>query len=146
MLSKSLLSIFILFVTLIKTYAQVDSASFKLIYEKEVIYFSGNKYIKNSTSYPLKKLETEFKPNTEGFELFQMSLSDRKKSRIYSIISLGSFISGIIVGRNNPDLGLTFILGSIVPTGISLNLSIKADKKMRKSIWLRNRDILLQRN
>jgi hypothetical protein len=88
----------------------------------------------------------EFKPNTEGFKQYRLYLSDQHKSRLYAGVGLTSFVLGIIISRNEPDLGFGLILGSIIPNCISINFAVRADKKMRKAVWLRNRDVLLQHN
>jgi len=144
MFLKTIISIFVLLQALTEAYGQIDSISLKDIYRKEVIYLGGNKYIKNYTAYPIKNLKNEFEPNTEGFEQYRLFLSDQHKSRLYAGFGLTFIVLGIIVGRNEPDLGYGLILGSIVPTGISFSLKLKADKKMKKAVWLRNRDVLLK--
>lgn len=144
MFLKTIVSIFVLLQGLTEAYGQIDSITLKKIYEKEIIYFSGSKYIKNNTAYPIKNLVAEFNPNTEGFEQYKLFASDQHKSRLYAGVGLTSYVLGIIVSRNEPDLGSGLILGSIIPIGISFNLTLKADKKMKKAVWLRNRDVLLQ--
>ncbi len=144
MFLKTIVSIFVLLQALTEAYGQIDSITLKKIYEKEIIYFSGSKYIKNNTAYPIKNLVAEFEPNTEGFEQYKLFASDQHKSRLYSGVGLASIVLGIIISRNEPDLGSGLILGSIIPIGISFNFTLKADKKMRKAVWLRNRNVLLQ--
>ncbi len=145
MFSKTTISIFVLLQLLTAAYSQNDSTSLKILYEKEVIYFSGARYIKNNISYPLKNLGTEFKTNTEGYELYKLYRSDLRKARIYAIVGLGSLISGFVISNTNNNIGATVALASFIPVGISMSFSVKADKKMRKAVWLRNRDVLLQK-
>jgi len=146
MFLKTIISIFVLLQALTEAFGQIDSITLKKIYEKEIIYFSGSKYIKNNNAYPIKNLVAEFKPNTEGFEQYKLFASDQEKSRLYAGFGLTFIVLGIIISRNEPDLGSGLVIGSFVPISISVNFSIKADKKMRKAVWLRNRDVLLQHN
>lgn len=126
--------------------AQLDTAALKLKYEKEVIYFSGGKYVKDGVKYPYKQLKNEFSNSPEGLKVFKMYESDAEKSRFASNAFLGLVITGIIVDftTQQDKLASGLVLAGIIPLGFSIHFSTRADKKMKKAVWLRNRDVLLR--
>ena len=126
--------------------AQLDTAALKLKYEKEVIYFSGGKYVKDGVKYPYRQLKNEFSNSTEGLKTFKMYESDAEKSRYAARAFLGLLITGIIVDftTEQSNLAAGLALAAFIPYGFSIHFSIRADKKMKKAVWLRNRDVLLR--
>jgi hypothetical protein len=125
--------------------AQYDSATLKSIYEKEVIYFSGGKYVKNDVKYKVKNLASEFKPNTPAFDMYLAHKADYHNGRFYAAAGLGLYIAGIIISDKNKIGGYGLLVSGPVATSFSLHFRLRADKKMRKAVWLRNQDVLLQR-
>ncbi len=143
MFLKFTISILLILFSLSGGQCQPDSISLKRIYEKEVIYFSGNKYVKNNITYPIRNLINEFQKDTEGFYQFQMYKSDLRKSRIYAFTGLCAYVTGLVISNRNNKAALGLVAGSIIPGSITIHIGIRADKKMKKAVWLRNRDVLI---
>jgi hypothetical protein len=146
MFLRSIITFLILILTLVNSYAQTDSASLRNIYDKEVIYFSGSNYVKNNTKFKVRNLEKEFTPNSEAFELYKSYRSDLRKSSYFGLVGVAISAIGIIVGDKNPAIGIGLVFVGGLGVGVSFGTGLRADRKMRKSVWLRNRDVLLQRN
>ena len=124
--------------------AQQDTVAFKEKYEKEVIYFSGARYVKNNIEYHPKYLRNEFNSSVEGMNMYKLYRSDNRKGWKCATLGLISYISGIVVGVNgNERLGETLLLGSLIPSGLAIHFGLRGDKRMKKAVWFRNRDILL---
>lgn len=141
---KLIISVAFLFFSF-ESYAQLDTAALKLKYEKEVIYFSGARYVKGGTEYQLKNLKNEFSFSVDGMNMYKMYQSDFQKQRLYSSLFLVTYISGIVIGLNTGgNVGTAIIIGSLIPMGVSFHFGFSADKKMKKAVWLRNRDVLLR--
>ena len=130
----------------VPSFSQVDSLSLKRIYEKEVIYFSGNKYIKNNTLYPIKNLKTEFKKNSEGYLVYEMAQKDDKKFTILYTIGFAGYIAGFAMLEDKPNTGAGVMIAGSVPLVISFHFAGRSDKRKKKAVWLRNRDILIERS
>lgn len=145
MISKRTVTLLIILLAVVKVNAQLDSANFRSAYEKEVIYFSGGKYVKNSIKYPIKNLKNEFQPNSEAFHLYQMYRADSRKAGYYLLSATLLYTAGLISYKSNNALGAGLIIASVIPIGFTWSFGVKADKKMRRSVWLRNRDVLLQK-
>ena len=125
--------------------AQLDSATLKLKYEKEVIYFSGGRYVKGDVQYNFKNLKNEFGFSVDGMNMYKMYQSDYQKQRLYGALFLVTYISGIVIGVNTGgNVATAIIIGSLIPMGVSFHFAFRADKRMKKAIWLRNRDVLLR--
>jgi hypothetical protein len=146
MFLRSIITFLLLILGVAKSQGQTDSASLRYIYDKEVIYVSGSRYVKNNTKFKLRNLEKEFTPNSEAFELYKSYKSDSRKSSYYSLIGISISAVGIIIGDKNPAVGIGLVFVGGFSIGVSLGTGVKADKKMRKAIWLRNKDVLLLRN
>lgn len=126
--------------------SQVDSTEFKSIYDKETIYFSGNKYVKGELKYPIKFLEEEFNFSPEGKNLYHLSVVDSRNQKILASIGLGMFVSGLVLANNREKgIGAGLFIGSIVPNIISLKFAIRSVNRQQKAVWVRNRDMLLRK-
>lgn len=145
MFSKHTITFLIILLAVVKVNAQLDSATLRSVYEKEVIYFSGGKYIKNNVKYKFRNLHTEFKPNTEAFHQFQLYKADSKKSGYFLLTTAALYVGGIVVGQNNENVATGLLIASTIPLAFSVSFGIKADKKMKKAVWIRNRDFLFQK-
>jgi|JI10StandDraft_1071094.scaffolds.fasta_scaffold742162_2 hypothetical protein len=145
MFSKHIIILLIILFAIVNVNAQLDSATLRSDYEKEVIYFSGSKYIKNKTKYKIWNLHTEFKPNTEAFHQFQLYKADSKKSGHLILTTVALYVGGLVVGQNNEDVATGLLIASTIPLVLSINFGIKADKKLKKAVWIRNRDVLLHK-
>ena len=60
--------------------AQLDSSALWKKYEREVIYFSGVRYVKGDVRYRIKDLKNEFEFSPLGKEVYRMSRSDKRVS------------------------------------------------------------------
>ncbi len=123
---------------------QDDSTSLKSRYEMETIYLIQNGYIKNDIKYRLKNISEEFQNGTESFQQFQIFKSDNRNYRNFLYPGILLYISGLIVLNQNYDAGLGLLTGSVVFSTITLHFAIRADKNLKKAVWLRNRDILFK--
>lgn len=140
---KLIISIFLLtFCVINLSYSQTDSLALKKVYEKDVIYLSGKKYIKNNNLYPLYNLKSEFKENSEGLLVYQMYENDFGVSRVFSTIGTIGFIASYFVGQRNPNAGYATLIASGLAITISQPYSARAKKRINKAVWLRNRDVL----
>lgn len=141
---KFITSIFLsMFCIINSSFSQTDSLALKKLYEKEVIYFSGNNYVKNNTVYPFKNLESEFKKNSEGFIMFKMAQADDRKFVGLYLISLAGYIGALTMLDSNPNGALGLGIASTIPFVFSIHFSSRAEKRQKKAVWLRNRDILI---
>ncbi len=128
----------------IQVRAQVDSATLRNRYEKEVIYFGGSGYLKNDIRYPRKNLKNEFKLSPTGKEMFDLSRSDMKKTIICFSFFVASYSAGLVALKNDQKGTATgLFLASAIPYGISYHFILRGGKRFKKAIWLRNRDVLL---
>lgn len=76
--------------------------------------------------------------------MYKMYQSDNRKGWKCATLGLVSCISAIVVGINgNERLGKALLLGSLIPSGLAIHFGLRGDKRMKKAVWLRNRDILL---
>lgn len=142
-MDKFKISIVFLMLT-IQASAQQNTTPFKEKYEKEAIYFSGARYVKNNIAYHPKYLKNEFKSSAEGMNMYKMYQSDNRKGWKCATLGLVSCISAIVVGINgNERLGKVLLLGSLIPSGLAIHFGLRGDKRMKKAVWLRNRDMLL---
>lgn len=123
---------------------QTDSSTLKSIYDKEVIYFSGNKYVKNEIKYPLKELVNEFDKETEAYFLYQSYKKDHRKAIFCYITGTLLTISSLVVSSDNKEVGTGLLWGGIISYSITFGYGIRADKKLKKAVWMRNRDIMLR--
>ena len=125
--------------------AQIDSLQLWKKYDKEVIYFSGSKYIKNNQVYGTKTLKTEFDYSPLGKGLFKMYQKDRKFFFVFYGLGFVSYTYALInLFDRKFDNATTFLAGSLVCWGGSFTFSISADKKLKKAVWYRNRDMLFR--
>lgn len=131
----------LILLTIIGT-CQSDSLSIKAIYDKEAIYFSGNKYVKSNILYPRKELINEFQENTEAYFLYRSYKKDHRKGKVYYVVTmlLTLFAAPII----DEDVGKGALTVGIVSGVVTIRLFARADNKLKKAVWLRNRDVLLQ--
>jgi len=118
--------------------AQVEQ---KMQYDETTIYLYGSKWVKNYKSYPIKLLNNEFDQSPAGLVLFEQYKKDMRTAKIMLGISYGLLITGILVADSQTE-GAIFFGGAIAGSVVSLSFSIPAQKKLQKSIWVRNRDVL----
>jgi hypothetical protein len=124
--------------------AQTDSSMLKLKYEKEAIYFSGTRFVKGNVLYKIKHLKNEFDFSTEGMKTYALYQSDYRKGWKFATLGLVSYVSGLLIGINtNKNVGGALVLGSLIPSGLAIHFGLRANKRMKKAVWLRNRDLLL---
>jgi hypothetical protein len=124
--------------------AQFDSSDFKNRYQRDVIYLSVPGYIKNDTRFSKLYLKTEFGFSSEGTRIFKLHLEDATKS--FVCVSLGVMISGASIVTGNfahHKVAEVLSYASLVPIAVSIPLAIRSNKRMKRAIWLRNRDVLL---
>ncbi len=146
MFSKYPIILLVILLAVIDVNAQLDSAALRAAYEKEVIYFSGGKYIKNNTKYKFRNLKTEFQPNTEAFHQFKMYEAHSKRAGYLLLTTVVLYIGGIVVSQYDENVATGMLVASTIPLVFSISVGIKADKKLKKAVWLRNRDVLLQKH
>ena len=123
---------------------QSHSLSLKSIYDKEVIYFSGNKYVKNEIKYPIKNLVNEFNKDSEAYFLLQSYKADYRKTKFYYITGALLTISSLAVSSDNKNVGIGLLWGGIISYSITFGFATRADRKLKKAVWMRNRDVLIQ--
>lgn len=137
---------FSLLFTFISSYAnaQFDSSDFKNRYQKDVIYLSIPGYIKNDKRFSKLHLKTEFDFSSEGAKIFKLHQEDATKS--FLCISLAFMFFGATSLADNlgyTKLAEVFAYASLVPIAISIPFVIRSNKRMKRAVWLRNRDVLL---
>ncbi|MCB0489119.1 MAG: hypothetical protein KDC99_11620 [Cyclobacteriaceae bacterium] len=121
--------------------SQVD---LKAKYEKEVIYLSGRYYFKKNQRYPIRNLSSEFQNSQDGLVELNLAKSDSRKAKGFLLIGALAYFSGAIVLSNNEDVGIGLVVVSIPINLLSIHFSLKANKKLNRAVWLRNRDILIE--
>ena len=115
-------------------------------YEKETIYLSGNKYIKNGEKYPLGLLYGKLEKEMEVSPAAQLEWGKYKKSRNGFLATYGvgaaALVAGILIHEENEDVSNVLVGSGAAAVLVSLPLSLNMQKRAQKAIWLRNRDVL----
>ncbi len=119
-------------------FGQCDS-----LYIRNTIYIQGNKFVKNDSFYyfgsSYKKLAKEFESNPNAYFYFHNSWSNKKWSRISSLLAVGAL--ALSTSKNETVKKVSGI--SLIPLlYLSFHLSNEAKINLNKSVWLRNKDVL----
>ncbi len=124
----------------------VDAQSTKSKYQTETIYLLSYNYVKNEQKYPIgffgNKLKKEMEVSTNAMAEFSKFEKNRNYSFVYSLIGLGSVITGSLIDEEKEVLRGSFFLGGLVSIGVSIPFGFKARKHFSKSLWIRNSDVL----
>lgn len=127
-------------------YSYRKSDSLKSVYDENVIFlYGGNKYYKNKRYYKLSNLDAEFGNSLDGFNEY---LQYRQRSSLGSklmLVTLVSYVGAITQLEKNNELAAG--LGIL---GFSANIAAipffeKGARNLQKSVWLRNRDEIINR-
>ena len=140
---KSIFQLFLLLLVM-DANAQLDSVSFRRIYEKDVIYFYGSGYVKNNVKYPYKSIKHEFNSSKGGQLMYLSARADRKNQLILAGIGLTAFASAFVAANNNQkQLANGLFFKPTTPNVTSIKFGLHSLNKTQKAIWLRNCDVLL---
>lgn len=126
------------------SHGQIDSTDFKQRYQKDVIYLSVPGYIKNDKRFSKLHLKTEFDFSSEGSKIFKLHQEDATKSFLcisFTFIFFGA--TSLADNLGYTKLAEVFSYASLVPIAISIPFAIRSNKRMKRAVWLRNRDVLL---
>ena len=116
------------------------------IYKMESIYLEGSKYIKNDVKYPIgifaSNLAQEMEVSPHAAAEWKKYKTFRNWGLVTSLVGLGLSIGALRVEDNN-ELRAGLAISGLGLALVSIPLSIKASNQIQKSIWTRNRDILI---
>jgi hypothetical protein len=118
--------------------AQMDSTSFSQLYEKETVYFNGNKVVFNG--FKIKPHAALFDFSPEGLLEYKRSVTNTRRFWATYGASVGLLV-GSMLTRNNRTATI-LLMGTAVTLSFSLHFSFRSINQLHKSIWLRNRDVL----
>lgn len=125
--------------------AQNDLAK---IYDEQTIYIQGNKWVKNGQAhragYFPKDLKAEMTISPDATLEFKRFEKNRTASLILSGVSLAATLLAVPVSDNNRDLGTGLYTVGLAGIIATIPISIKTVKNLHKSVWLRNRAVLLK--
>ena len=126
-----------------------DTASLKTVYEKEAIYMANNtrKYIKDGKTlkvgYKYKKLAAEYKISSDALKALHMYRITQRNGTIILFSSALPFIVSMLPGVGGP-LDVILIGTGAAAYYVGLVKMVNSQTHLHKSVWLYNRDILLQ--
>ncbi len=115
-------------------------------YENETIYLGKGRYMKGSQVLSTRHhaLQKEFAFSDEGLKEYMLARHDYRKARPYSFLALGLVVTSFILAKNHETTASWIALGGAAITlPISNHYLWKSQNRLRKAIWLRNRDVLL---
>ncbi|MBA3899070.1 MAG: hypothetical protein H0X62_02500 [Bacteroidetes bacterium] len=131
---------------------QTSLEQIKSNYEAEAIYHtSARSYIKDGKKHRIgcfgKKMLPEFEISSEGKITYQKYISQRKTGLVLGIGAFAGLIGYSLLfdydNLDNPDnnLAMASYGAGLAFAGAGIYNSIKLERNLEKSIWLRNRDI-----
>jgi hypothetical protein len=126
-----------------------DTASLKNVYEKEAIYMANNtrKYIKDGKTlkvgYKYKKLAAEYKISSDALKALHIYRITQRNGTIILFSSALPFIVSMLPGVGGP-LDVILIGTGAAAYYVSLVKMVNSQTHLHKSVWLYNRDVLLQ--
>ncbi len=120
-----------------------DSVAIRKYYEENtLLWLGGNKYFKNSQSYPLKNLKNEIVLSPDAIYEETQYRRNNRKALIGKIVTIGLLISPLLAKNQNTQVKL--IYSSIFTMSITISIGYNAQKHLSRAIWLHNRDVLLR--
>ncbi len=140
---KSLLILF--FCISINAVAQIHNTdSLKSIYTNQSIYRDGYKIMKGGEMLSTKQLSKEFSMSNLGMAQYEKAMKDKKKSTIFSAISLSIGVSNlaILVFSKNDRLSTGLLAGQVAFGIVGSRFRYLSTKNLDRAIWQRNKDLL----
>jgi hypothetical protein len=128
--------------------AQVNE-ELKSRYETETIYMRDARYVKNGITHRMgfmgNKMKNEFEMSPEGLATFQKYRSQSQTGFSLAVLATAAMFGSMFLAEQNPGVGLATLGAGVVLAGVSVPFSIKAQRNFHRSIWLRNRDVLIRK-
>ena len=115
-------------------------------YENETIHLSKGRYIKGDQKISLRPqtFEKEFAVSEDGLKEYKLSVQEQQKARPSAFLGLGLVISFFVLASHHQSTAAWIALGGAAITiPISNHHLFKSQNRLRKAIWLRNRDVLI---
>jgi hypothetical protein len=122
-------------------------------FETETIYlFNSNHYIKGNQKFKRgfsgRKMRSEFEISPEGMAVFKQYKAQEKKGLILFGAGMATMLGSVLLfdyddisNNRNYFAGAAYSAGAVM-TGFSLYNLVSSQKKLHKSIWIRNRDAI----
>jgi hypothetical protein len=126
-----------------------ENEELKRRYETETIYLRDARFVKNGVVYRAgflgKNMKNEFDISPEGMAAFQRYRSQSQTGLTLAVLATAAMFGSMVLAEQNPGIGLATLGAGVALAGISVPFSIKAQRNFHRSIWLRNRDVLIKR-
>lgn len=124
-----------------------DSTALRSRYENETIHLERGRHVKGNQviSSRHKAFDKEFVFSIDGLEELKRSRQEYKKALPFSLLGLGLVVSSFVFSTHHEQTASYIALGgALVTISISNHFQYKSLIRLRKAIWLRNRDVLLK--
>lgn len=130
-------------ITVLSIFGQTSTNSLSMRYNREAILLDFPYYIRNNDKKSIAYLKEEFKPGSEGFELFRAGYSKHKAGKIIQYASFGGFLiaAGLIKNRDSETVVL-LTGGQLIVGLISFRIQLQGQKQIQRAVWIRNREAL----
>lgn len=110
-------------------------------YERETVYWNGNKLMKGDNKVKLKNFKLELLRYEDSRFTYQQYRKHDRQAWLWLGASVGGFIVAAAANdQTNSNIALGVSFGSLIPMIIHMS---KGENKLNKSIWYYNRDVLL---
>lgn len=76
--------------------------------------------------------------------MYQSYKKDHRKAKFYYVTGTLLTLSSLAVSSDNEHAGIGLLWGGIISYGVTFGFATRADRKLKKAVWMRNRDVLLE--
>lgn len=132
---------FVFIVITITTNAQ-DSAALKKL-ETKTIYFLNNSTMLNGVKLNNTALKTEMQKFPETAAAYKLYTKNYCTAKISLALSIASIVAGALLKDENESLSDGLLIGGLGGSIITFPLINAARKHKQKSVWLYNRNAML---
>ena len=142
---KVIVTLAVTWISLQAVAQNLDSTAYRKYYNEHALFWNGSSYAKfsqNGNLYPFKKMEEVVRFSPEA----SLSYHQFMKERTAYALVLG--VSGILIISSlvakSPELKGGLAIGGIVTATIALPIGRRAFYNLNRTIWIHNRDMMLQ--
>ena len=122
-------------------------------YQSNTMYLTyGSKYHlagkEGNLFFNTPKVKQLFAASPDGYKEYKQYQSNQVTSLTLNVLGGIASITGLFMVMEGEEVaaGRALIIGGLAAPLISIPIGIKAQKKLNKAVWLRNRDVLYSAN
>jgi hypothetical protein len=135
------ISIFILFLAPAFCVAQDENLAKK--YEQKTVFLYGSQYMLDGERLPTSGLKIILSKYTDSKDEYISARKWTTIGQVLSLASVGMSFYSLSQIRTNTRNSRNFFLASIVTTYVSMPFLKKGKKHLQKSVWLYNKNVLV---